>query len=87
MHLYLSSTNPKSLEDARMLAENLLDTISAECGASRLVSATCYFVYPTYLLGKRGEQVLVSAFVLLLVNLEPSGGEVLHFLNLYVSSA
>jgi len=38
LHLYLSSTNPKSLEAARSLAENLLDTISAECGASRSVS-------------------------------------------------
>ncbi|KAK8958487.1 hypothetical protein KSP40_PGU019858 [Platanthera guangdongensis] len=35
LHLYLSSTNSKSLEAARSLAENLLDTISAECGASR----------------------------------------------------
>ena len=38
LHLYLSSTNPKSLEAARSLAENLLDTISAEYGASRSVS-------------------------------------------------
>lgn len=35
MHLFLSSNNLKSLEDARCLAENLLDTISMECGASR----------------------------------------------------
>ncbi|KAH0467434.1 hypothetical protein IEQ34_004672 [Dendrobium chrysotoxum] len=35
LHLYLSSTNSKSLEAARSLAENLLDTISAECAASR----------------------------------------------------
>ncbi|CAA6653518.1 unnamed protein product [Spirodela intermedia] len=34
LHLYLSSSNQKSLEDARILAENLLDTISLECGAS-----------------------------------------------------
>lgn len=35
LHLFLSSNNSKSLEDARLLAENLLDTISTECGASR----------------------------------------------------
>lgn len=35
LHLFLSSNNPKSLEDARRLAENLLDTISVECGVSR----------------------------------------------------
>ncbi|GMY12905.1 protein RIK isoform X1 [Fagus crenata] len=34
LHLFLSSNNPKSLEDAKRLAENLLDTISLECGAS-----------------------------------------------------
>lgn len=37
LHLYLSSNNLKSLEDAKLLAENLLDTISIECGASRSV--------------------------------------------------
>lgn len=35
LHLYLSGNNPKSLEDARILAENLLDTICLECGVSR----------------------------------------------------
>lgn len=35
MHLFLSSNNAKSLEQAKSLAENLLDTISVECGASR----------------------------------------------------
>lgn len=35
LHLFLSSNNPKSLEDAKCLAENLLDTISVECGISR----------------------------------------------------
>ncbi|ONK60188.1 uncharacterized protein A4U43_C08F15320 [Asparagus officinalis] len=44
LHLYLSSTNPKRLEAARNLAENLLDTISAECGASRISS--CYTPSP-----------------------------------------
>lgn len=35
LHLFLSSSNLKGLEDAKLLAENLLDTICAECGASR----------------------------------------------------
>lgn len=35
LHLLLSSNDPKSLEHAKLLAENLLDTISGECGASR----------------------------------------------------
>lgn len=35
LHLFLSSNNLKSLEDARRLAENLLDTISMEYGLSR----------------------------------------------------
>lgn len=35
LHLFLSSNNKKSLDDAKSLAENLLDTISAEYGASR----------------------------------------------------
>lgn len=35
LHLFLSSNNLKSLEDARLLAEHLLDTISVECGVSR----------------------------------------------------
>ncbi|KAI8534105.1 hypothetical protein RHMOL_Rhmol10G0062700 [Rhododendron molle] len=35
LHLFLSSNNPKSLESAKLLAENLLDTISIEFGASR----------------------------------------------------
>lgn len=35
LHLFLSSNNSKSLEDAKLLAENLLDTISVECGVSR----------------------------------------------------
>lgn len=37
LHLFLSSANAKSLESARILAENLLDTIAAECGATRYV--------------------------------------------------
>lgn len=35
LHLFLSSSNSKSLNDAKRLAENLLDTISVECGVSR----------------------------------------------------
>ena len=35
LHLFLSSSNSKSLNDAKCLAENLLDTISVECGVSR----------------------------------------------------
>lgn len=35
LHLFLSSNDAKSLERAKLLAENLLDTISAEFGASR----------------------------------------------------
>lgn len=35
LHLSLSANNSKSLEDAKRLADNLLDTISLECGASR----------------------------------------------------
>lgn len=46
LHLYLSSTNPKSLEAARILAENLLDTISAEYGASRISSCKVYSAVP-----------------------------------------
>eukprot|EP00268_Persea_americana_P039262 TRINITY_DN38871_c0_g1_i4.p1 TRINITY_DN38871_c0_g1~~TRINITY_DN38871_c0_g1_i4.p1 ORF type:complete len:511 (-),score=114.16 TRINITY_DN38871_c0_g1_i4:2590-4122(-) len=46
LHLYLSSNNLKSLEDAKLLAENLLDTISIECGASRVSSCKVYGAVP-----------------------------------------
>lgn len=46
MHLFLSSNNAKSLEDAKFLAENLLDTISVECGASRISSCKVYSAVP-----------------------------------------
>ncbi|CAA7387781.1 unnamed protein product [Spirodela intermedia] len=46
LHLYLSSSNQKSLEDARILAENLLDTISLECGASRVPPSKVYKAVP-----------------------------------------
>jgi hypothetical protein len=38
LHMYLSSVHLKSLEAAKVLAENLLDTIAAEFGASRSVN-------------------------------------------------
>ncbi|KAG2715521.1 hypothetical protein I3843_03G084800 [Carya illinoinensis] len=46
LHLFLSSNNSKSLEDAKYLAENLLDTISAECGTSRVSSCKVYSAVP-----------------------------------------
>nr|XP_043608753.1 protein RIK [Erigeron canadensis] len=46
LHLFLSSNNPKSLEHAKLLAENLLDTICAECGASRISSVKVYGAVP-----------------------------------------
>ncbi|KAJ8749682.1 hypothetical protein K2173_010102 [Erythroxylum novogranatense] len=46
LHLFLSATNIKSLEDAKILAENLLDTISLECGASRVSSSKVYNAVP-----------------------------------------
>ncbi|CAK8540718.1 unnamed protein product [Lathyrus sativus] len=46
MHLFLSSNNAKSLEQAKSLAENLLDTISMECGASRISSCKAYSAVP-----------------------------------------
>ncbi|XVF58428.1 hypothetical protein PTKIN_Ptkin07bG0066100 [Pterospermum kingtungense] len=46
LHLFLSSNNPKSLDDAKRLAENLLDTISLEFGASRTSSSKVYGAVP-----------------------------------------
>ncbi|XP_057970047.1 protein RIK isoform X2 [Malania oleifera] len=46
LHLFLSSNNPRSLENAKLLAENLLDTISAECDASRVSSLKVYNAVP-----------------------------------------
>ncbi|XP_017975344.1 PREDICTED: protein RIK isoform X3 [Theobroma cacao] len=46
LHLFLSSNNPKSLDDAKRLAENLLDTISVEFGASRTSSSKVYGAVP-----------------------------------------
>ncbi|KAK4490745.1 hypothetical protein RD792_001450 [Penstemon davidsonii] len=42
LHLLLSSNDPNSLEHAKVLAENLLDTICTECGASRVSSCQKY---------------------------------------------
>ncbi|XP_039069314.1 protein RIK-like isoform X2 [Hibiscus syriacus] len=46
LHLFLSSNNPKSLDDAKCLAENLMDTISLELGASRISSSKVYGAVP-----------------------------------------
>ncbi|XP_065855351.1 protein RIK isoform X2 [Euphorbia lathyris] len=46
LYLVLSANNPKSLEDAKRLAENLLDTISIECGASRFSSCKVHYDVP-----------------------------------------
>ncbi|RDX93369.1 Protein RIK [Mucuna pruriens] len=46
LHLFLSSNNAKSLDDAKFLAENLLDTICTECGASRVSSCKVYSAVP-----------------------------------------
>ncbi|XP_010258057.1 PREDICTED: protein RIK isoform X2 [Nelumbo nucifera] len=46
LHLFLSSNNPKSLEEAKRLAENLMDTISAEFGVSRASSPKVYNAVP-----------------------------------------
>lgn len=46
LHLLLSSNNAKSLERAKLLAENLLDTICAEIGASRVSSSKVYGAVP-----------------------------------------
>ncbi|XP_062216408.1 protein RIK [Phragmites australis] len=46
LHLYLTSLHLKSLEAAKVLAENLLDTIAAEFGASRISSSKVYGAVP-----------------------------------------
>ncbi|GMH15706.1 hypothetical protein Nepgr_017547 [Nepenthes gracilis] len=46
LHLFLSSNNPKGLEDATLLAENLLDTISRECGITRVSPSEVYSAVP-----------------------------------------
>ncbi|KAF7130136.1 hypothetical protein RHSIM_Rhsim10G0048800 [Rhododendron simsii] len=46
LHLFLSSNNTKSLESAKLLAENLLDTISIEFGASRIVLSQLWNAIP-----------------------------------------
>lgn len=44
LHLYLTGMNLKGLEAAKVLAENLLDTIAAECGASRYANLDYFIV-------------------------------------------
>ncbi|KAL8137949.1 hypothetical protein V2J09_003950 [Rumex salicifolius] len=46
LHLFLSSNSPKSLEEARLLVENLLDTISRECGLARVAPVKVYAAVP-----------------------------------------
>ncbi|CAN6307535.1 unnamed protein product [Urochloa humidicola] len=46
LHIYLTSMHLKSLEAAKVLAENLLDTIAAEFGASRISSSKVYGAVP-----------------------------------------
>ncbi|MCD7460197.1 hypothetical protein HAX54_043055 [Datura stramonium] len=46
LHLLISSNNSASLERAKLLAENLLDTICAECGATRVSSCKVYGAVP-----------------------------------------
>ncbi|KAK9118348.1 hypothetical protein Scep_016441 [Stephania cephalantha] len=46
LHLHLSCTNLKSLETAKVLAENLLDTVAAEFGASRNMTSKVYNAVP-----------------------------------------
>ncbi|KAL6867377.1 hypothetical protein ACP4OV_015401 [Aristida adscensionis] len=46
LHLYLTSVHLKSLEAAKVLAENLLDTIAAEFGTSRISSSKVYGAVP-----------------------------------------
>ncbi|XP_050227694.1 protein RIK isoform X2 [Mercurialis annua] len=46
LHLFLSADNLKSLEDAKRLAENLLDTIGLECGTSRISCNKVYSAVP-----------------------------------------
>ncbi|XP_042024244.1 protein RIK-like isoform X2 [Salvia splendens] len=46
LHLFLSSNDAKLLERAKLLAENLLDTICAEFGSSRISSCKVYGAVP-----------------------------------------
>ncbi|CAN8265889.1 unnamed protein product [Cochlearia groenlandica] len=46
LHVLLSSNNQKSIDDAKLLAENLMDTIRVEFGASRVSSSKVYGAVP-----------------------------------------
>ncbi|XP_073148754.1 protein RIK isoform X2 [Henckelia pumila] len=61
LHLLLSSNDPKSLEHAKLLAENLLDTISSECGASRPLHCNLYGAVPPPPQLEAGLQNLVNS--------------------------
>ncbi|XP_042452388.1 protein RIK-like isoform X1 [Zingiber officinale] len=64
LHLYLSSSNSKSLEAAKILAENLLDTIARECGTSRISSTKVYGAVPPpqqLLVGTESSSKIISA--------------------------
>ncbi|KAG6502461.1 hypothetical protein ZIOFF_034734 [Zingiber officinale] len=64
LHLYLSSSNKKSLEAAKILAENLLDTIARECGTSRISSTKVYGAVPPpqqLLVGTESSSKIISA--------------------------
>ncbi|KAJ0981968.1 hypothetical protein J5N97_010223 [Dioscorea zingiberensis] len=80
LHLFLSSSNPKSLEDARILAENLLDTICVECGASRISSSKTYNAVPPpqqLLAGissaKTGPTTCIPVVSMPMISLPPTG--------------
>ncbi|KAM7278417.1 hypothetical protein ACFE04_005551 [Oxalis oulophora] len=74
LHLFLSSNNSKSLEDAKRLAEHLLDTISMECGASsdgfRVSSSKVYGAVPP-------PQQLLTGVTSTVTCLAPAGGRLI----------
>ncbi|XP_057521716.1 protein RIK isoform X2 [Amaranthus tricolor] len=73
LHLLLSSNNQKSLEAAKVLAENLLDTIGRECGAKRVSSCKVYGAVPP------PQQLLVG--------IQSPGTEMHEYLNTATSMA
>ncbi|XP_060193369.1 protein RIK isoform X3 [Lycium barbarum] len=71
LHLLISSNNSASLERAKLLAENLLDTICAECGASRYACFSEYMNYDCNLFTFRSEEVYVSCYFVSFVGPSP----------------
>ncbi|XP_073292642.1 protein RIK-like isoform X2 [Primulina huaijiensis] len=61
LHLLLSSNDPKSLEHAKLLAENLLDTISGERGARRASHCNLYDAVPPPSQLEAGLQSIVNS--------------------------